>query len=151
MVKRRGTMRLEWLILPLIVTLWIVSAKAYREHVSRNLSRLAARQLHLSGHVLKTFGSWRKGTGATAFLTPESFFLRTGPGGVQIDRKGTQPERIGLSLFGSRLYADEISLENDHLKIVFSGFVSGTLTLLGLPGEERERVMTTLKGEGALR
>jgi hypothetical protein len=125
--------------------------KAYRKHVSRNLARLAARQLHLSGHVLKTIGSWSKGTGATAFLTPESFFLRTGPGGVQIDRKGTQPERIGLSLFGSRIYADEVSSENDHLKILFSGFVSGTLTLSGLPSDEREMLRTTLKGQGVTR
>ena len=139
-------MRLEWLVFPLIVTLWIASTKAYRNHVSQNLSRLAARQLHLSGYVLKTFGSWTKGAGATAFLTPESLFLRIGPGGVQIDRKGTQPGRIGLSLFRSRIYANEIFLENDNFRIVFSGFVSGSLTLSGLPGDEREKIMTTLKG-----
>jgi hypothetical protein len=86
--------------------------KAYRNYVSENLSRLAARQLHLCGYVLKTFGSGSKGKGATVFLTPESLFLRTGPGGVQIDRKGTQPQRVGLSLFGSRIYADQVYSDN---------------------------------------
>jgi hypothetical protein len=139
---------LSWLVLPVIVGLWIVSIRAYRKYVSENLSRLPARQLPLSGYVLKTFGSWSKGKGATAFLTPESLFLRTGPGGVQIDRKGTQPQRIGLSLFGSRIYADQVYSDNDHLRIEFSGFVSGTLTLSGLPSEERERVASVLNGPG---
>ena len=80
-------MHLAWLILPLFVALWLVSMKAYREHVSKNLSCLAAQQLHLPGYVLKTFGSWSKGAGATAVVTDDSLFLRTGPGGVQIDRK----------------------------------------------------------------
>jgi len=120
--------------------------KAYRKYVSENLSRLAARQLHPSGYVLRTFCSWHKGQGATAFLTPESFFLRIGPGGVQIDRKGTQPQRIGLSLFGSRIYSDQVYSDNDQLKILFSGFVSGTLTLSGMPSDERDRVASVLNG-----
>ena len=137
-------MQLSWLVLPLIVALWAGSMKVYREHVSRNLSRVAARPLHLHGYVLKTFGSWSKGTDATAFLTDESLFLRTGPGGVQIDRKGTRPARIGISLFGSRCFADKLSTENDHLRISFSGFVSGTLTISGLPGDERDSIVRAL-------
>jgi len=73
LVSRRSAVHLSWLVYPVSVALWIVSMKAYRKYVSENLSRLAARQLHLSGYVLKTFCSWHKGQGATAFLTPESF------------------------------------------------------------------------------
>jgi len=146
LVSRRSAVHLSWLVYPVSVALWIVSMKAYRKYVSENLSRLAARQLHLSGYVLKTFCSWHKGQGATAFLTPESFFLRIGPGGVQIDRKGTQPQRIGLSLFGSRIYSDQVYSDNDQLKILFSGFVSGSLTLSGMPSDERDRVASVLNG-----
>lgn len=87
MMTRSKTVQLSWLGLPLIVALWVGCMKAYRKHVSGNLSRLAARQLHPHGYVLKTFGSWSKGRDATAFVTGESLFLRTGPGGLQIDRK----------------------------------------------------------------